>query len=217
MAYRKGIVTKESIISESKNLFYIYGYKMVNISEICRNSNCKLGTFTYYFPKKENLIAEIYERYLASCYKHVEKYLPAASKLVRHIYAVSFYYHNLFLNKNCREFQKEILSTKSMNEIFTNPTSQIIDFLSESDIEINSKEYKLISICDHASRRELTLLFLQEGIFTNDNIKELVIKVYTNLSLLSGYDKDSIIALVEAAFDFINQYPDESINLLSTK
>ena len=122
MAYKKGIETKQTIIKESKKLFYIYGYKMVNISEICRNSNCKLGTFTYYFPKKEDLVTEIYESYLSNCYSYVESHLSSPSKLITHIYAICFYYHNLFQNENCRQFQREILSLKSMNEVFANPT-----------------------------------------------------------------------------------------------
>lgn len=215
MAYKKGIETKQTIIKESKKLFYIYGYKMVNISEICRNSNCKLGTFTYYFPKKEDLVTEIYESYLSNCYSYVESHLSSPSKLITHIYAICFYYHNLFQNENCRQFQREILSLKSMNEVFANPTSQIKDFISESKIKIDSKEFDLISICDHASRRELTLLFLQEGNFKSESIQELVTKIYTNLSLLSGYDKDYIIALIDQAFSFIRQYPNDSICLLS--
>ncbi|MGN1399139.1 MAG: TetR/AcrR family transcriptional regulator [Erysipelotrichaceae bacterium] len=215
MAYKKGIATKETIVNESKKLFYIYGYKMVNISEICRNSNCKLGTFTYYFPKKENLITELYERYLDNCYKHVMKYASIDSKMEMHIYAICFYYHNLFLNENCRNFQQEILSIKSMNEIFADPTNQIRNFLYNSDIDFNSEKFSLITICDHASRRELNLLFMQEGIFTKASIKNLMVKIYTHLSLLSGYDINTITGYIDAAFQFIDNYPDDTVTLLS--
>ena len=58
--YKTGIETKNTIVSSAKDLFYGHGYRNVTVHEICKLAGVKLGTFTYYFSRKNDLLCELY-------------------------------------------------------------------------------------------------------------------------------------------------------------
>lgn len=56
---KKGIQTQKNIMSQAKELFYTQGYNNTGMVDIANNSEVGLGTLTYYFNKKEDIVDEI--------------------------------------------------------------------------------------------------------------------------------------------------------------
>lgn len=57
--------TREKILDTAKDLFNQYGIARVPVRGICEALQISVGNFTYYFPNKERVIIELYERMTA--------------------------------------------------------------------------------------------------------------------------------------------------------
>ncbi len=55
--------TRDAILDAAETLMAQHGYHAVSLREIARASGANLGSVTYHFGAKENLLAEIYERH----------------------------------------------------------------------------------------------------------------------------------------------------------
>ncbi|MEG2285928.1 MAG: TetR/AcrR family transcriptional regulator, partial [Eubacterium sp.] len=68
---RKGTLTKQNIINAAKQLFYENGYNKTGIQDIADFADVKLGTITYYFKKKDDMISDIYNTFFMELYDYV--------------------------------------------------------------------------------------------------------------------------------------------------
>jgi len=53
----KSELTRQSLINSAKELFIKYGVKKVTINDICNNCGLTKGSFYYYFPSKNHIVA----------------------------------------------------------------------------------------------------------------------------------------------------------------
>lgn len=60
MANTKGQKTKETILKNSRNLFYEYGYVNTTLRMIAEKSNTNLGLFQYHFKGKRDIARQVY-------------------------------------------------------------------------------------------------------------------------------------------------------------
>ena len=72
--YLKMGKTKQSIIEGSIRLFNIHGYSNVSLQQIARELGLSAGNLTYHFPKKEDLMEEIYDYFVAELNKITSGY-----------------------------------------------------------------------------------------------------------------------------------------------
>ena len=68
---RKGTQTKSNIITTAKILFYENGYNKTGIQDIADRADVKLGTITYYYKKKDDMITDIYNVFFLALYDYV--------------------------------------------------------------------------------------------------------------------------------------------------
>lgn len=64
----KSMQNKNTIFSTALRLFNEYGYNIVTVDDICRESNLSKGTFYYYFKAKEDLV-------ILAFFQEMDKYL----------------------------------------------------------------------------------------------------------------------------------------------
>ncbi|MDO4288527.1 MAG: TetR/AcrR family transcriptional regulator, partial [Eubacterium sp.] len=97
--------------------FYDLGYNKTRMQDIAKDSGISLGTLTYYFKKKENLVSTILKNYLERLYdftlKNFDKSLNA---LELHFYASIPFYENLLTEKNTQRFYYEYSQAQSIHK-----------------------------------------------------------------------------------------------------
>lgn len=213
--YKKGLATQENIINTARKLFYIYGYHDVPISQICRESNVKLGTFTYYFKKKEDLLRYIYTDYMKRCKEFVSsKNLPYRSSK-KHIFSIAYYYVNIYSDSNIILFHKEILNNiGSMNVIFSNSKDNIIDFAVDGNTDTESKDFELFVLSDNAVRRELNLRFINNAKYDISSVIGLIRDIYITSGRIFGLDLSTIQQDCDEALEFVIENLSAKIRLL---
>ncbi len=212
--YKKGIETKQQIIDEAKRLFYVKGFKKATVNEICENCNVKLGTFTYYFKKKEDLLDYIYGAYMKDCYDYVTGNSSELTSLEKHIYTVMLYYFNIYRDIQVARFHEDVLINSEMNYVFRSPRQMIIDLAENGNIPVDSELFDLIIIAENALRRELNLRFLRENQFSLDRVRDLVHNLYIITGRLACIDRQDIDHAIDGAYKFITQHLNAPVGLL---
>ena len=209
--YKTGIETKQQIIQCAKELFYENGYKNTSVSQICHASDTKLGTFTYYFPKKNDLLNYLYAEYMQKCNDFIDRSHLDLSSPEHHIYTVMFYYMRLYSDEAIVRFHQEVLSIGSMNMWFQNPRTLISDF---SGTKRDEALYSLFVNADNAVRRELNLNFIQSGKRDPESIRALMKDIYTINAKLFDIDLDELDVWLNHAFRFAKRNLKEPVSLL---
>ena len=212
--YKTGIETRQNIINKAKKLFLKHGFKNTSVQQICQASNTKLGTFTYYFPKKNDLFSVIYSDYMQRCVEYVESKKPKLSPAKHHLYSVMLYYGNLYRNEKLVAFHKEALSIASMNAWFQDPRILISEYSGKNISKMDSAFYDLCAKADNAVRRELNLDFIASKDHSIKKIKELLESIYLINARLFGVDRDLTMQYLNDAYKFYLQNQDNNITLL---
>ena len=208
--YKTGIETKQSIIACAKELFCRSGLKNTSVSQICQKACVKLGTFTYYFPKKNDLLNYLYADYMKRCIEFVDSQNLELCAEEHHLFVVMFYYLKLYSDEAIVRFHQETLSIGSMNMWFLNPRSLISDFSGNSDDPL----FNLYVKADNAVRRELNLNFIQSEDRSPQGIYSLIKDIYTINAKFFDLDLDQLNIWLDHAFLFAKQHRREPITLL---
>ena len=214
MMYKAGIETKTNIVNSARELFRKRGFRDTSVHMIAERANAKLGTFTYYFPKKEDLIRYLYESYMSECRKVIDEAETDLKPAERHIYTVMLYYRNLYRDERCVSFHKEILEKASMNLYFVDPAALIREFSEEGDVEENSSFYRLVVTADNAVRRELNMSFIEEKDYSLPRIRELLRDIYSLNAKLFGIPQEHIDRYLEDAYRCLTEREDIPVSLL---
>lgn len=212
--YKTGIETKQNIIDCSKKLFHEQGYKQTSVNAICQASDTKLGTFTYYFPKKQDLLSELYPDYMQRCVDYVDAHTEGLSLARRHMYVVMLYYGNLYSDLRTVSFHQEVLQIASMNVWFHNTRVLISDYSGSNAQGMDDDIYDLCVEADNAVRRELNLEFIERGDFRPLAVKELMHRIYTINARLFGIDQKLMENDLDAAYEFLQKNRRAKISLL---
>lgn len=212
--YKNGIATNESIISVAKESFLQEGFKKATIASICKKCDIKLGTFTYYYNKKEDLLQTIYTSYMQNCRDYISSKNLNLSSYEKHIYVVTLYYYNIYHHKEIFEFHREVLSITSMNSVFKNPKEMIDDFVIGGTIKEDNPLYDLFVKADNAVRREFNLIYFSKEHSSMDDIKQLLADIYFTAASLFGLDISSVLTTIDNAYNFVKTEGDTSIRLL---
>ncbi len=212
--YKTGIETKQNILDCARKLFYKKGYKQTSVQQICHAADAKLGTFTYYYPKKQDLLSYIYTDYMQKCVYYVESNTENLSPPRQHLYTVMMYYGKLYTDTRITSFHQEVLEIGSMNVWFHNPRVLISGYSGRATGESDDEFYNLCVQADNAVRRELNLDFISQGKFTLSDIRELMHKIYMINARLFQLSQEQTETDLEAAFQFLCTHQDAPIRLL---
>lgn len=212
--YKTGIETKQNILDCAKELFYKNGYKQTSVQQICHAADAKLGTFTYYFPKKQDLLSYIYTDYMQKCVDYVESNTKKLSPPRQHLYTVMMYYGKLYTDPRITSFHQEVMEIGSMNVWFHNPRVLISGYSGRATEDSDDEFYDLCVQADNAVRRELNLEFISQGKFTLSDIRELMHKIYMVNARLFQLSREQTEKDLEAAYQFLCNHQDAAIRLL---
>lgn len=201
---KKGIKTQETILKTAKELFYKNGFNDVSLSDICEHSNHRLGTLTYYFPKKWNIIDSLYQQYMNNIQAFVKENTENISPAERYIYVIILYYYNIYSDDNITRFHHQIMSESSMNNIFYDTKQFIVPILGEN---INETLLDLYVIADNAVRRELNLSFMQKTTaHTLEAVVELVRNIHLVATRLYGFDEELLDSYISKGEEFVAKH-----------
>ncbi len=212
--YKTGIETKQNILESAKELFYQNGYKQTSVQQICRAADAKLGTFTYYFPKKQDLLSCIYTDYMQKCVDYVEGNTEGLSLPRQHLYTVMMYYGKLYTDPRITSFHQEVLEMGSMNVWFHNSRGLISGYSGRATEGSTDEFYDLCVQADNAVRRELNLEFISLGKFSLADIRGLMHKIYMVNARLFQLSQDQTETDLEAAYQFLESHLDAPVRLL---
>ena len=212
--YKTGIETKIKITDTAKRLFYRQGYKGTSINQICLEADVKLGTFTYYFPKKDDLLSVLYSSYMQSCADYVNGKRPGLAPAQHHLFSVMMYYQNIYSDERIAAFHREVMEIASMNNWF-HDTRRLISSYSGNDVTgLDTDFYDLCVRADNAVRRELNLDFMREGKTGREDVRALLFDIYTLNAKLFNVDKDLTYKYLDEAYDFYLSEGNGDIRLL---
>ena len=211
--YKKGQITKDIIISSAKKLFYIHGFKNVSLNQICKEANCKLGTLTYYFKKKDDLIRYLYNDYMDRVESYIIENSGSMDSAEAYIHMIMFYYFNIYRDAGTRNFHFEILNQSSMNPIFNDSKALIMPIIEHSSLSLDDEKIELMVIADNAVRRELNLLSMKEPPQDVHTIKDLVSRICIVTQLFS-FDQTQLNLYLKHSYEFLINHLNSSISLL---
>lgn len=208
---KKGLNTQETILKTAKQLFYENGFYDVSLNDICTRSNKKLGTLTYYFPKKWNIIATLYQQYMDKIQKFVKENTEDISPAERYVYVIMMYYFNIYADEALTRFHCGVMHESSMNDIFYD-TKQFVDPLLKE--EIDESLLVLYIKADNAVRRELNLAFMRDSKpHTLDEIVALVRQIHLVSIRLYGFDINLFDEYLKKGREFVLSHPN-SVKLI---
>ena len=210
--YKVGMETRATIIKTAKALMYESGYRGVTVTKICTACNEKLGTFTYYFNKKEDLIKYLYDDYMRNCMEYVANNTENLSMAESQIFTVMLYYRNIYRDPNLVRFHKEIYENGTMVHVYSNPANVIQSFTAQYG---RSKQYyDLLVVADNAVRRELNINFIKEGRYDCDAVKKLIEDIYFVSGRLFDIKDIDVNRYINKAYQFVLEHNDCDITLL---
>lgn len=212
--YKIGMETKNTIFECSRELFYEHGVKNTSVSKICEKAGVLPGTFTYYYPRKHDLLSEIYTAYMQKCVDFVDAKISGLPSAKRHLFIVMFYYMHIYRDEKTVRFHKEVLEIGSMNIWFHNTRKLISGFSGINEAAEGSETYDLCVMADNAARRELNLNFIDSPDHSEEKIRELMQKIYTINAKLFDVDPDLVRGYLEEAYLFSLVYRNEPVYLL---
>ena len=211
---KKGNETREAILSSARKLFYIHGIKKVTSSMICKEANVKLGTLTYYFNKKDDLMAYFYNDYMDRINAFIKENTSNLNSAQNHIHMIFMYYFNIYRDYNTLQFHKEVLEYTSMVNVLYDLYNLSNPFMQDSPLAKDKEWAKTLILADNAVRRELNLAYISNHEKSFAEVKELVTKVYTVTAQLFSFNQDLLKQYIEEGYDFLLTHANYHIPLL---
>ncbi|MBQ7223084.1 MAG: TetR/AcrR family transcriptional regulator [Erysipelotrichaceae bacterium] len=210
--YKTGVETKAAIVESAKKLFYSVGYRETTVKQICAESGTKLGTFTYYFKKKEDLFGQIYSSYMDKCCNYVDSLDLPLSDDQKNIYSVMLYYYNLYRDARIVSFHREALLHKYSNFVLESPREVVGSY--SGTLKVSDPRYRLAIIADDAIRRELNLRFIDIYSSSGYDVRNLLKMIYFITARLFGSDEETLRDYIEESYEYFRSHPAKDITLL---
>lgn len=212
--FRKGINTKENILTTAKTLFYSSGLEKTSIKQICETAKVNTGTFSYYYGKKENLVKSIYEELLVKCYSYVsdkkEKPLNSVQKNTR---AILIYYLSILHNSKTKNYHYEVLKNQSSTAYMSHNLTHIYkQFVADLSLEIKENELCSLNFSDGGSRRELVSKFIEDP--RDQSVYDLVNTIHICMGRLFRIDEYLMKSYLFEAMEFERENDHSHIKFL---
>lgn len=210
---KKGNQTKQNIINSAKILFYEHGYNKTGIQDIADHADVKLGTITYYYKKKDDMITDIYNVFFLALYDYVSVTSNNLNLFTKYCYSLVLYYEAILNNEHNKNLYYEVLiknvNPKGRTNITNTLNRSCLDFLNKNYIEA---DLEVIARSDYGARKELFVNFYEKEIkFTG---RAMIYFFIRNLFRLMNLDGDMIENTIQQGFEFSNKNKPENIKFL---
>lgn len=210
---KKGNQTKQNIINSAKILFYEHGYNKTGIQDIADHADVKLGTITYYYKKKDDMITDIYNVFFLALYDYVSVTSNNLNLFTKYCYSLVLYYEAILNNEHNKNLYYEVLiknvNPKGRTNITNTLNRSCLDFLNKNYIEA---DLEVIARSDYGARKELFVNFYEKEIkFTG---RAMIYFFIRNLFRLMNLDGDMIENTIQQGFEFSNKNKPQDIKFL---
>ena len=211
---KKGTLTKQNIINAAKQLFYENGYNKTGIQDIADYANVKLGTITYYFKKKDDMISDIYNTFFMALYDYVSEASEKDLNLyTKYCFTLVLYYNAILSDPHNTLLYYEVLVKNVDNggrlSITKTLNRSCLDFLNKS---YTDEDLDVIAMAEFGSRKELFINYYEREIeFGKDQMCFYFVKT---LFILMDLDGDMIQNTINQAFEFLRSKNPEHIRFL---
>ncbi|WP_373482056.1 TetR/AcrR family transcriptional regulator [Acetobacterium sp.] len=210
---RKGTQTKSNIITTAKVLFYENGYNKTGIQDIADRADVKLGTITYYYKKKDDMITDIYNVFFLALYDYVSSVSENLNLYTKYCYSLVLYYEAILNDERNKTLYYEVLVKNVNPHGRTNITNTLnrscLDFLNKNYIEA---DLEVIARSEYGARKELFIDFYEKNIkFTS---RAMIYFFIRNLFRLMNLDGEMIENTIQQGFEFSNKNKPEGIKFL---
>lgn len=210
---KKGSQTKQNIIDTAKILFYENGYNKTCIQDIADRANVKLGTITYYYKKKDDMIADIYNVFFLALYDYVSSVSENLNLYTKYCYSLVLFYEKILNDEHNKTLYYEVLvkdaNPRGRTNISNTLNRSCLDFLNKNYIEA---DLEVIARSEYGARKELFIDFYEKNIkFTS---RAMIYFFIRNLFRLMNLDGEMIENTIQQGFEFSNKNKPENIKFL---
>lgn len=210
---KKGTLTKQNIINSAKILFYEHGYNKTGIQDIADHAGVKLGTITYYYKKKDDMITDIYNVFFLALYDYVSVVSENLNLYTKYCYSLVLYYEAILNNEQNKTLYYEVLvknvNPRGRSNISNTLNRSCLDFMNKNYIEA---DLEIIARSEYGARKELFINFYEKDIkFTNRGMVYFFIR---NLFRLMNLDGEMIENTIQQGLEFSNKNKPENIKFL---
>ncbi|MDO4288987.1 MAG: TetR/AcrR family transcriptional regulator [Eubacterium sp.] len=199
----KGKKTRENIMNTAKTLFYHRGYNNTGIQDIAAEADVKLGTMTYYFKKKTDLVGEIFNTYFMRLYDRVgEEIGQEATLFTKYCFTQVCLFDAILKDPNNARFYYEIMqkdaSRKERLYLIKTFNRSSLDFFNKSYSEADLNAYAIIN---YGAQKELFIDYYDRELpYTAE---EMVSYLVRNTFRVLAIDKESLDNTMKQAFEFL--------------
>ena len=201
---KKGTLTKQNIINAAKQLFYENGYNKTGIQDIADYANVKLGTITYYFKKKDDMISDIYNTFFMALYDYVSEASEKDLNLyTKYCFTLVLYYNAILSDPHNTLLYYEVLVKDVDNggrlSITKTLNRSCLDFLNKS---YTDEDLDVIAMAEFGSpKKNCSSITMNAKLnFERDQMCFYFVKTLFRLMDLDG---DMIQNTIKQAFDFL--------------
>lgn len=207
----KGNETKEKILNSAKKSFYRFGFIQNTLADICKRSKVQLGTLTYYYPKKTDIVLDIYQQYNNKISAYLKKHTQDLDILSYYFHYIFIYYYMIYSDEKTRLFHYETMHENTINTIFRslNKTGEPLY------VDLSDEDKALFIYADNAVRREMNIDFYKKGEFSFESVKELIYKIHKVNCKFYDIPLEEMKKRLDAAAIFLEEHLNCNIQLLA--
>ncbi|WP_195270735.1 TetR/AcrR family transcriptional regulator [Eubacterium sp. 1001713B170207_170306_E7] len=203
---KKGKQTHENILHQAKELFYTRGYNNTGMTDIAANAQVGLGTLTYYFNRKEDIVDEIINTYFMRLYDFVgENSDKAKLQYVKYCTAMILFYTGIVEDPHVMKFYYEI-TLRDCNKI---KRLMVLKLFSRSALEYFNKTYteedmEAYTLAFYGAQKEIFIRYYEREL--PFKAKKLVKSIVYHMFRLLDVDNDTLKNSMKDGFVFLGAY-----------
>ncbi len=194
---------KNLILRQSYKLIKERGYGKTTTRDIAEACQMKRGLLHYYYPKKQDILFDIYSDFLSVLAGYVKKSRPNQDAESTIMMIDKIYYEYIFYDRNMLNILIYILENRELTKIKVDKTIQIFEKIySDCDEELDREQLFIAMAAAIGAEVELLLnIFegrLEMGV---DQLMSSVVKIIFVLRGIPIQKVDEILLKIQKEFD----------------
>jgi len=155
--YKKGIETKNKILSVAKELFYKKGFKETTIADIAVTADVPVGLINYYY-KKNDLLGDIFHHFILQVYSEIETQIGNGiqNQIQRQLIFYRLYYGLIFNDENLlklyRLYLKKDYVLEETQEVLRN---NMYKNILELSLHVDHAFIQRLLVAEYGARKQL--------------------------------------------------------------
>ncbi len=194
---------KNLILKQSYKLIKEKGYGQTTTRDIAEACGMKRGLLHYYYPKKQDILFDIYSDFLSVLSGYVKRTKPGQDPESTIMMIDKIYYEYIFYDRDMLNILVHILQNRELTKIKVDKTIQIFEKIYLDCEEELDREQLFIAMAAAIGAEVELLLNIFEGRLTMD-VDQLMTSVVKIVFMLRGIpieEVDRILVQIQRDFD----------------